>query len=215
MLSDFLKFIFSAPRVLIASPVLLFFILVLAVIPISAFEAHVINVTATIDPGPKICDARSLGYWKNHEGCSWGEGESIWGSAVQSLSASFSGIFAATTGGQMCHDLWLTNCKGASLQKKRCRARVHTLAVELNVVSGRLDLNALIAGADNGNSAFDHLGLSPNSTIQEALAAIEAIIANTGSTASQFTDAAYAAERIYEFYENECKEKPYCIYALE
>lgn len=202
-------------KILAASPVWLIIILSFFVLPLSAFEAHVINVTATIDPGPKICDARSLGYWKNHEGCSWGEGESTWGSAVQSLSSEFSGIFSATTGEQMCYDVWLTNCKGTSLQKKRCRARAHTLTDELNVVSGRLDLNALIAGADNGASAFDHLGLTPNSTIREALAAIEAIIANNSSTASQFTDAANVAERIYEFYENECAEKPFCIYELE
>ncbi|TAN57642.1 hypothetical protein EPN15_03375 [Patescibacteria group bacterium] len=202
-------------KMLAITPFWLFIVLSFFVLPLSAFEAHVINVTATIDPGPKICDARSLGYWKNHEGCAWGEGESIWESAVQSLSTEFSGIFSAATGEQMCYDLWLTNCKGTSLQKKRCRARVHTLAVELNVVSGRLDLDALIAGADNGNSAFDHLGLTQNSTIRESLAAIEAIIANNNSTASQYTDAAYAAERIYEFYENECAEKPYCIYGFE
>lgn len=195
-------------------------VLILAafVLPLSAFEAHVINVTATIERPPNQCDALSVGYWRNHEGCTQGgNGSTIWASQVSALSSSlFSGVFASTTGSQMCNNLWIPNCpSGSSLPAKLCKAKAMTLGDELNLVSGRLDLPALLAGADNGSSAFLNLGLNSNSTVQEALTVIEAILANPGATGLQLTDAATVAERIYSFYEDENPQKPACIYSLE
>ncbi len=202
----------------LVSKLSLVLILAAFVLPLSAFEAHVINVTATIERPPNQCDALSVGYWRNHEGCTQGgNGSTIWASQVSALSSSlFSGVFASTTGSQMCFNLWIPNCpSGNSVASKLCKAKAMTLGDELNLVSGRLDLAALLAGADNGSSAFLNLGLNSNSTIQEALTVIEAILANPGSTVLQLTNAAAVAERIYAFYEDENPQKPACIYSLE
>ena len=51
-------------------------VVIVSVIGVAAFEAHVVNVTATIERRPSQCDALSPGYWSNNEGCSRGEGES-------------------------------------------------------------------------------------------------------------------------------------------
>ena len=50
----------------------LFLVLSNSVIYLAAFEAHVVNVTATIERPPAQCGALSIGYWRNHEGCSGG-----------------------------------------------------------------------------------------------------------------------------------------------
>ncbi|MBI2052716.1 MAG: hypothetical protein HYT34_00535 [Candidatus Ryanbacteria bacterium] len=182
---------------------------------VSGFEAHVINVTATIEK-PPMCDALSKGYWRNHEGCTnGGNGSSNWTPEINTLSASFSGAFAAFTGAQICDKLWIPNCpSGNTLASKLCKAQGPTLADELNVVSGRLDLNAILAGADDGSLPFDNLGLDSNSTIRQALTVIEAIIADGSATKTQLKDAAHIAERIYTFYEDENPNKPFCIYTL-
>src|SRR3989344_9481220 len=49
-------------RALIVSKFSLFFILVIFVIPLSAFEAHVVNVTATIERRMDSCPANEFTY---------------------------------------------------------------------------------------------------------------------------------------------------------
>ena len=187
-------------------------VLVVFVVPLAAFEAHVINVTAVIERPPTQCDALSIGYWRNHEGCDQGEGESVWVNEIHDMTSNFSGLFYGITGEEICQDLWIPNCpSGNNAPAKRCRATAMALADELNLVSGRLQLDALIAGADDGNSAFDNLGLNYNSTVEEALTSIEYIVANGFYSASQYNDAAYVAERIYSFYEDENTDAPYCV----
>ena len=184
------------------------------VILASAFEAHVINVTAKIERPPGQCNALSIGYWRNHEGCAGGLGESNWTAEVNDLSATFAGVFGSYTGAQICDNLWVPNCpKGNSAESKLCKAKAQALADELNVVSDRLQLNALLAGADDGSAAFDNLGLSANSTVQDALTAVEDILADPSSTRAELTDAAYVAERIYAFYEDENPIRPQCIFS--
>ena len=142
-----------------------------------------VNVTATIERPPTMCDALSIGYWRNHEGCDQGDGESVWTSQIREMTRNFSGAFYNITGEEICQALWIPDCpSGNNVPAKLCRATAMTLADELNLVSGHLDINALIAGADNGNAAFDRLGLNYNSTAKEALTKIEMIITNSYST---------------------------------
>lgn len=212
--SGFARTIRHGLRALLASKAAFVLILVSFVIPLSAFEAHVINVTATIERPPSSCDARSPGYWKNHEGCVHGSGSSIWASQVNQLSATFSSVFSSYTGAQICEAV--DSCPGGnSTAAKRCRAKRHLLSDELNVVSSHQDLAALLAGSDNGSSAFDNLGLSPTSTVGQALAAVEAVIANPSATVAQLDDAATVAARIYNFYEDENPTRPACVYSFQ
>src|SRR3989344_6381617 len=198
------------PPALIALALLL--ILSNSVIYLTAFEAHVINVTAVIERPPMQCDALSIGYWRNHEGCDQGEGESVWTDEIHTMTENFSGLFYNTTGEEICQALWIPDCpSGNNIPAKRCRATAMALADELNLVSGHLQLEALIAGADDGNSAFDNLGLNYNSTVEDALYQIEYIVANASYSASQYNEAAYVAERIYAFYEDENANAPYCV----
>ncbi|MBI3589667.1 MAG: hypothetical protein HY093_04650 [Candidatus Liptonbacteria bacterium] len=45
----------------------MFFVLITLVVPLAAFEAHIVNVTATIERKPCLTyEIRSMGYWKNH-----------------------------------------------------------------------------------------------------------------------------------------------------
>jgi len=163
---------------------------------------------------PPQCDALSLRYWRDHEGCFRGTGSSIWASEINDLSSDFSGVFASHSGGQICEDLWVANCPaGDPVEGRRCRATIHALTDELNIVSGHLDADAFIAGADDGNFAFDRLGLSPFSTIGEALTVIEAVIANPVSTIQELQDVMYVARRIYEFYGGENPLAPMCIFS--
>lgn len=198
------------------TPVLVVLALVLilanSVIYLAAFEAHVVNVTATIERPPTMCNALSIGYWRNHEGCTGGEGESDWTSEIHVMTSNFSGIFYNITGAEICEALWVPNCpSGNNILSKRCKATAMALADELNLVSSRLDLDALIAGADDGSAAFDHLWLTYNSTVRDALVQIEMILGNPNSTTGQLTDAAYVAERIYAFYEDENPNAPQCV----
>ena len=196
-------------------------VLINSVTLLSAFEAHVINVTATIERRPNQCDALSPGYWRNHEGCSGGAGESVWASQINALSSTFSGVFSGYSGAAICAAEWQPNCPSALTREGRlCRAKLHTLADELNLVSGRLDLNALIAGADRGGGSFDRLGLSPSSTVAEALTAVEGVIAQHEADATLdgrewLVDASQVAERIYSFYEDENPIAPQCIFSLD
>ena len=183
-----------------------------SVIFLTAFEAHVVNVTAQIERPPLVCDPRSKGYWANNEGCSQGTGESVWADEVHPVSMEFSGIFFNITGQGICQALWTPNCpSGNNIPAARCRAKAHALANELNIASGRMPFDALLGGADDGSFAFDRLGLTYNSTIRQALERIEYIIGNGGSTRRNLNDAAYVAMRIIAFYENENEQKPMCV----
>ena len=207
-----MKILKQVGKYLLVSKLALAAVLVVFVVPLAAFEAHVINVTAVIERPPTQCDALSIGYWRNHEGCDQGEGESVWTDEIHDMTSNFSGLFYNTSGEEICQALWIPNCpSGNGAFAKRCRATAMALADELNLVSGRLALDALIAGADDGNSAFDHLGLDYNSTVEEALTGIEYIVSNLNYSASQYNDAAYVAERIYTFYEDENANAPYCV----
>ena len=138
---------------------------------------------------------------------------SDWAEDVQELSSHYSGVFATATGGDMCAAIWVPNCpSGNTVAARRCRAKVQALALELNIVSHRLHPDAFLAGADDGDDAFSHLALSENSTIHQALIAIEAAIANPGSSKGKLKDAGYVAERIIEFYEEENPFAPQCIF---
>lgn len=169
-----------------------------------------------VDPEINLCEARSQGYWGNHEGCSMGTGSSDWETEINDLSSTFSGVFGSTSGSQICDALHIPLCpSGGTTEGKLCRAENKLLADELNVVTGKIDINAIIAGADDGDSAFDDLGLTSLSRISVALAAIEAVLANASSTDMQIVDAGYVAERIYAFYEDENPESPMCLYDEE
>ena len=132
------------------------------------------------------CNARSYGYWKTHEGCSKGEGSSIWVDEVNSLSDNFAGVFAAISGKEICI-LLDKNCYSDML----CKASKMLLADELNVVAGYLDLKSLI---DATTEASD-LGLE-NATVEEALRKIEELVANN-SNRNILEDAKDVAENIY------------------
>lgn len=191
----------------------LFLILSNSVIYLTAFEAHVVNVTATIERPPMMCNALSIGYWRNHEGCAGGEGESVWTDEINDLSggSEFSDVFSAITSEEICEALWIPNCpSGNGYSAKLCKAKAMALADELNVVSGRLSLDALLSGADDGNIAFDHMYLNANSTVRDALRKTEGVIAGVYGGVS-LTEAAYVAERIYAFYEDENPDAPYCV----
>ena len=159
----------------------------------------------------KKCDALSIGYWQNHEGCPT---SSIWTVEIQELSLNeFSGAFSTISGADICFYLAPSNCPGGgTVEGQLCRAKGKALANLSNIVSNRLDLNALIAGADDGDEAFDNLGLNSNSTVREALIAIENIIINSNAAKDELGDAGYVAERIYTFYEEENPNPPWCIY---
>jgi hypothetical protein len=194
-------------------------VLVAAVISLSwvplfgAFEAHVINVTAKIEPVISMCDVKSPGYWKNHDGCSKGKGNSIWTNDINSLSLQFSSVFASYSGAEICMRVDAKNCpSGNSLEARRCRAELHTLANELNVVSDHLALDAFIAGAYDEHEAFNYFDITELSTVEETLSLLESVIASASSTKKELGFAAYIAERIYEFYENENPFSPDCIY---
>lgn len=186
----------------------------LAALPLlTAFEAHVVNVTAKIERRPVSCDARSLGYWANHDGCKKGQGESIHEQKIREISQGLMGAFASYTGKEICRALWMPNCGSGGVRAGQlCRARAHTLADLSNIAAGVLDTSALIAAADDGTIAFDRLGLTPYSSVDEALTAIELIILDPGANALDLRNAAYVAQRIYSFYEDENPFAPRCIY---
>ncbi|MCD6414736.1 MAG: hypothetical protein J7L23_03880, partial [Candidatus Diapherotrites archaeon] len=157
------------------------------------------------------CDARSVGYWSNNEGC---PDSSYWADEISELSNNyFHGAFHDISGEEICETTDISNCPSANqLEGKLCRAKAQALAVESNLVSGRLTLGASLAGSDNGDEAFDNLGLGPSSTIEDAMLAVEEIILNGSHTSGELTDAATVAERIISFYEDENPQYPECIY---
>lgn len=204
-------FIRGAVRFFFASPFVVVFIAASAAIPLLAFEAHVVNVTATIEK-PPICEPKPVAYWAVQEGCSRGSGSSVWVSEINELSAGqLSGFFGSITGEEICQTLWMRTCSNEGrFGKALCFAEANVLADELNVVSGKLPLGALVAGAYDG-SAFDDLGITPEMTIGEALAILEAVLANPDADAFDILDAEHVAKRIYLFYGNQ----PVCIFNPE
>jgi len=203
----------SVFKLLLASKITLILVLITLVVPLTAFEAHVVNVTATIERRPSQCAALSPGYWANHDGCSQGYGKTKWMNQIHDLSNSYSGVFGSLMGELMCKNLWEASCPlGNNIPAKLCRAKRHVLALELNIVSARLDPNAIIAGSDDGSSSFDNFGLSPASTVKQALTVLESTLANPSSTIFQLNDTAYVAERINTFYESENPSRPECVY---
>jgi hypothetical protein len=189
-------------------------LLVLGGLPLlMAFEAHVVNVTAKIEPRPPKCDAVSLYYWKNHEGCKKGKGESEHASEVQTLSSYHGGALGDISGGKICKLLAEDHCSGTSTERARCDAKKHTLVIYLNLATLRLDPTALLAGADDGSQAFDRLHLSAYSPISDALIAIEAVLKDEDAKKKALEDAARVAERITTFYEgDENPFAPKCIF---
>lgn len=178
---------------------------------ISGFEAHVVNVTAQIED--HRCDPRSLEYWNSNEGCSEGTGSSIWADDISELSAEFSGVFAGNSGEDICKIIWINDCpSGNSVAARECRARAYAMALELNIVSNRLNVEALLAGADDGSRAFERLNLDAFSTIKQAITAIEAAIAHPGFLGKRLVDAAYVAKRIIKFYEQDNPFGMQCIF---
>lgn len=157
------------------------------------------------------CDAKSIGYWQNHEGCPT---SSNWTNQIHNLSSdSLNGAFSSISGSDICVLLAPSNCpSGGTLEGQLCRAKGKILADESNIVSGKLDLSALVAGGDDGDIAFDNLGVSSTSTIRMALSIVEAVIIDSNHTIDQLRDAAYVAERVYSFYENENPNRPMCIF---
>jgi len=158
----------------------------------------------------KRCDALSIGYWQNHEGC---PASSNWTNKINALSSELHGAFGSISGDNICYYLAPSNCPGGeTVEGQLCRAKGKTLADLSNIVSNHLDINVIIFGADDGDSAFDNLGLTPFSTVREALLEVEYIILNS-SDRDKLEDAAYVAERIYAFYEEENPDRPECIYS--
>lgn len=159
------------------------------------------------------CEPRSPGYWSNNEGCTNGAGSSHWEPQLNTFSSGFSGTFATATGSQICQATVPTNCPASNTNPGRqCKARRHLVAVELSAVSGKLDLDAIIAGTDNGDGAFDRLLLSGTSTIREAIIVAESIISRATSTAQEYNDAGKVMERLYTYYENQNPVAPFCSY---
>lgn len=170
------------------------------------------TITAKIGT-PAQCDALSLGYWKNHEGCFKGKGSSIWAADINNLSSGYSGVYSTSTAEQICALLWIPNCgPGHIVQGKRCRARAHALANELDIVSRHLNLDAFIAGASDNSGAFRRQGLTSFSTVDESMDVIESVIANASSTKHELRDVLYIAARIYSFYENWNPFAPECVF---
>lgn len=179
----------------------------------SAIMSEYFDVSATYCEGEDgQCDALSMGYWKNHEGCPI---SSNWTDEINALSSGeFSGAFRSISGEDICYYLAPSNYPGGgTVEGQLYRAKGKALADLSNIVSGHLNINAIIFGADDGNSAFDNLGLTPFSTAREALIAIENIIINPSATRDELVDAAYVAERIYAFYEEENPGHPECVYS--
>lgn len=156
------------------------------------------------------CPALSIGYWQNHAGCPTSSDLTM---QINDFSFDFlSGYFKDISGELICEKLAPSQCpKGNSLESKLCKAEGKVLADISNLVAGNLDPNAVIAGADDGSSAFDNLNLTSNSTILQALQIMEATLAGNPS-AGDLADINHVAERIYSFYEDENLQFPACLY---
>lgn len=162
------------------------------------------------------CAAETIDYWLNNEGCENELPLSNWADEINNLSTTyFSGAFANTTGEEICASFDLDSCEATStFAGALCQARGQALTNHSNIVSGRLDLAAIIAGAFDNSENFNNLSLTASSTIEEALDKIENILINPNSTLEDLVYAGYVAQRIYTFYysENPYAPNPICIY---
>lgn len=164
---------------------------------------------------PSNCNAEPISYWQNNEGCENNPALSNLAIQINNLSSGhFQSAFATTTAADICTTLNVNNCPSeGTLDGEFCRAKAASLADLSNIVTGRLDLNAVIAGAFDNSQPFIDLDLTASSTIEEALNKIEAVLVNPGATAEDLDGAGYVAQRIYTFYNS---ENPYpsgtCVY---
>ncbi|MCK5333591.1 MAG: hypothetical protein KAJ24_03695, partial [Candidatus Aenigmarchaeota archaeon] len=158
------------------------------------------------------CDASSPGYFANNDGCP--TPGSYWVKPINYISSStFQGAFASITASDICFFLGQSNCaKLTGYDKNLCNAKRMVLADISNIASNGLQLDAWIAGADDGDPAFDRLGLSYTSTVEEALFVLEGILVNLSHTEEQLSDVHHVGNRIYFFYEKEYVNNPECIY---
>ncbi len=183
-----------------------------SVVLLNAFEAHVINVTAKIEPRPSQCDVQPHNYWTKNEGCQSNGGVSVWAEDINNLSQNFSGVFINYDGAQICTALWPDNCPSAETREgKMCLAKQQALVWELNLVSRHLSSEALLAGADNGSGAFRHLELSATSTVGEALTKIESLIADEGTVDGYLLKATQVMRRLIDFYRFDNPIAPQCL----
>lgn len=162
------------------------------------------------------CNAETINYWQVNGGCELDPAVSQQTTLINNLSLNnFQGAFATTTGGEICMAFDLTSCPAENtLEGELCRARGQTLAVMSNLVTGRLDLNAVLAGAFDNSANFTNLNLTASSTIEQVLDKIESVLVDPGATQTDLTNAKFVAQRIYTFYnsENPYAPEPTCIY---
>jgi hypothetical protein len=181
----------------------------------SAVMSKNFTVTAEICP-IKNCNAETINYWAVNHGCEQNPAVSEQAVLINNLSLNnFQGAFYTITGAEICTALDLTSCPAeGTLTSELCRARGQTLAVMSNIVTGRLDLNAVIAGAFDNSVNFTNFGLTASSTIKQALEVIEIIISNPGHTVTDLANVKFIAQRINKFYnsENPYAPEPTCIY---
>lgn len=162
---------------------------------------------------PLSCTVENRDYWSNNEGCIAGEGTSVWQDEIAELSSSFSGALTKIAqNGNMCLYLAEPNCPSNEIKQGAiCRAKGHTLVTELNVVSGKLNKDALIALAYDGDYIFGELGLTSTSTIEEALRVIEETIMDSSATKEKISRTIHILELINIFYKDENPIAPQCI----
>lgn len=162
------------------------------------------------------CNAETISYWQNNQGCENDPKVSQQVVQINNLSLNnFQGAFATVTGEQICASFDLTSCPPENtLAGELCRAKGETLADLSNIVTGKLDLNAVIAGAFDNSLNFTNLNLTASSTTEEALNKIEAVLINPSATQADLANAKFVAQRIYIFYnsENPYAPEPTCIY---
>ncbi len=173
------------------------------------------NVSDEFCP-PSNCQAETINYWSTNGGCEQDPAVSQAVVQINNLSENnFKGAFSAISGGEICTAFDLTSCPAeGTLEGELCRARGQALTVMSNVVTGRLDLNAVIAGAFDNSINFINLNLTASSTIEQALNTIENIIVSPSHTITDLGNAKFVAYRIYTFYnsENPYAPEPTCIY---
>ncbi len=157
------------------------------------------------------CDAFGRWYWANHDGCNgWffcDPGSSIWTEEINNLSDSYNNYFGNIQGSEICYTL------RTPVSDVRKTAEANMLTLYSNIASGRLQLDALIAGAVHDDTdSFTRLSLSFTSTINESIVISENVLSNSSATEQQLQDVGNVAYRITEFYRSENLNNPKCIY---
>lgn len=157
------------------------------------------------------CPAVSPPYFADHDGCVNGVGVSTWASSVNTLSDSFFDVFVTIDGATMCQQFSDSCALGSAVEQARCQAKKYLLAGETDVAAGRIKLNALVAGAADGNAAFDALGVGATSTVQLALTVVEQVVADVGAAESQLNRARYIVQRLTHWYETQNPNVGECV----